>query len=64
MRVGGNVILLKHALREKGFPERGVADMNKIIEVQEKDFIVKDIAHAKRLVQSYQEAQAQLVLPN
>jgi hypothetical protein len=64
MRVGGNVILLKHALRENGDSEGDAEKMSEIIERQKQDFVVRDIGHAERLVKSYQEAQTQVVLPN
>jgi hypothetical protein len=58
MRIGGNIILLKNALREGGFLESDAQAMSQIIEAQKKDFVVRNIAHAEKLVQSYQEAQA------
>lgn len=57
IRIGGNIMLLEQALRESGAPDKEAQKMSEIIEAQKKDFVVRDIAHAKRLVQSYQEAQ-------
>lgn len=57
VRIGGNIMLLEEALRESVFPEADAQKMSEIIEVQKKNFVVRDIAHAKRLVQSYQKAQ-------
>ena len=62
MRVGGNVILLKRVLREGGLPESDAQSMSEIIEFQKKDFVVRDIGHAERLVQSYQDAHTTSVI--
>ena len=57
VRIGGNIMLLERVLRDNGYPEADAEKMSEIIEAQKKDFVVRDIAHAKRLVQSYQDAQ-------
>jgi hypothetical protein len=62
VRIGGNIILLEQALRDSADPESSAENMSKIIESQKKDFVVRDIGHAERLVKSYQDAQVQLVL--
>ena len=64
VRIGGNIMLLEEALRENAFLESDAQKMSEIIEAQKQDFVVRDTAHAKRLVQSYQEAQALLILSN
>lgn|GEM_PF-2736593 len=57
MRIGGNIILLEQALKSSGFSEMDADKMSDIIEVQRRDFVVRDLGHADRLVRSYQEAQ-------
>lgn len=54
VRIGGNIMLLEKALRESGFAEIDSQKMSDIIEAQKKDFVVRDMDHARRLVQSYQ----------
>ena len=61
VRIGGNIILLEKALQDSNSPELDAEKMNKIIEAQKKDFVVRDSAHAERLVKSYQDAQPQLI---
>ena len=63
MRIGGNIMLLEQALRDDGFPEADAQKMSEIIEVQKKDFVVRDMDHAKKLVQSYQAVQAIKPIP-
>ena len=57
MRIGGNIMLLEQALLGSGFSRKEAQKMSDIIEAQKKDFVVRDMDHAKKLVQSYQEAQ-------
>jgi len=57
VRIGGNIILLEQALKSSGFSEMDADKMSDIIEVQRRDFVVRDLGHADRLVRSYQEAQ-------
>lgn len=54
VRIGGNIMMLEQALSGKVLKTWDTAQaMSRIIEFQEQDFIVKDLDHAKRLVDSY-----------
>lgn len=64
IRIGGNIILLEQALQDSDSPELDAEKMNKIIEAQKKDFVIRDSAHAERLVKSYQDAQTQVAISN
>jgi hypothetical protein len=55
-------MLLEQSLGDNGHLEADAQKMSEIIEAQKKNFVVRDIAHAKRLIQSYQDTQAQIVL--
>lgn len=57
VRIGGNIMMLENALSGKVFRAGETAQkMSEIIESQKKDFIVRDMSHANRLVDSYLEA--------
>lgn len=62
VRIGGNIILLEKALRKTWVSETIAENMSKIIESQKKDFVVRDVGHAERLVQSYQDAHTTSVI--
>jgi len=48
--------MLERALSGKVFQsEKVVQNMNRVIELQKKNFIVRDLAHAQKLVDSYLE---------
>jgi len=51
------MMLLEKSLRDNGFPIIDAKEMNKVIESQRKNFVVQDINHADKLVESYQEVQ-------
>lgn len=56
VRIGANIMMLERALSGKVFQsEKVVQNMNRVIELQKKDFIVRDLAHAQKLVDSYLE---------
>ncbi len=57
-------MLLEQALQAEGFSKSDAEAMNTIIEAQKKDFVVRDSAHAMRLVLSYREAQDSLIPVN
>lgn len=49
-------MMLEKALSGRAFNSEKVAqNMNRIIELQKKDFIIRDMAHAQKLVDSYLE---------
>lgn len=54
MRIGWNIILLEQALKNTWFDaEKHAKSMNKIIEAQKKNFVIRDFNHALKLVKSY-----------
>ncbi|MBP7773534.1 hypothetical protein KA071_00380 [Candidatus Gracilibacteria bacterium] len=56
VRIGTNIMMLERALSGKVFQsEKVVQNMNRVIELQKKNFIVRDLAHAQKLVDSYLE---------
>lgn len=56
IRIGTNIMMLEKALSGIVFNSEQVAqNMSRIIELQKKDFIIRDMAHAQKLVDSYLE---------
>lgn len=54
VRIGTNIMMLEKALSGKVFRIGETAqNMSKIIETQKKDFVVRDLDHAQKLVDSY-----------
>lgn len=54
MRVGANVMLLEKALIGKVLKiEETASIMSDIIEAQKSDFVIHDMVHAEKLVDSY-----------
>lgn len=56
VRIGTNIMMLERALSGKVFQSEKVAwTVSRIIESQKKDFVIRDMNHAQKLVDSYLE---------
>lgn len=56
VRIGTNIMMLEKALSGRVFQSEKVArSMSRIIELQKKNFVIRDMTHAQKLVDSYLE---------
>ena len=57
MRIGTNIMMFERALSGRVFqPEKVAREMSRIVELQKKDFVIRDMNHAQKFVDSYLEA--------
>jgi hypothetical protein len=57
MRIGTNIMMFERALSGRVFQSEKVArEMSRIVELQKKDFVIRDLNHAQKFVDSYLEA--------
>jgi hypothetical protein len=57
MRIGTNIMMFERALSGRVFQSEKVArEMSRIVELQKKDFVIRDMNHAQKFVDSYLEA--------